>query len=378
MSYEVIVVGAGFAGLSSAISTAKRGIKTLLISPFLAKTVKDINTEQGLDALGIGPKTSAAYKDVAGCEPPFYAEAHVFRFISPAGKEMEVKTEKQRHFTMMTTEATEILFKRCLTEGVEYKKSVVMDFIKEGGKVEGVITDEGDKITSSITICACGCNLQLIRKLVKPYPRSLKALNVIVDIKSSSEVISWISGKRWVGDFGVIGAFLMPVGKNKAVLAVPTENYPVAYDNMRKIATKHPVISKEVIKVHERTLGGTIPLGLSERSYGDGFLIVGDAAGHFRPLGGIGTANALRFGKIAGEVASKYIDDPSSDNLIEFEKRWKEDELGEKILNSIPLLDLLREKVSDDVLEEAFSVISSRGIERDFYLELAKISLMEK
>jgi digeranylgeranylglycerophospholipid reductase len=72
--------------------------------------------------------------------------------------------------------------------------------------------------------------------------------------------------------------------------------------------------------------GGAIPYrGPVRRSYGDGVMVVGDAAGQTNPifLGGIFTA--MQCGRIAGEVAVESIKarDVSAAFLSRYEKAWR-------------------------------------------------------
>ena len=128
-SYDILVIGGGFAGLSAAISASREGVRTVLISPTLAKTI--LNGEVGLDLLGMGPKTAAAYRGVTGQIPPHYIETYGFRYISPRGRSFVDRSEEVRGWTLMTTEATRILFKKAIVEGSDYIKASAVDLIHQ-------------------------------------------------------------------------------------------------------------------------------------------------------------------------------------------------------------------------------------------------------
>lgn len=370
--YEVLIVGSGFAGLSAAISASREGAKTLLLSPTLAKTITE--GETGLDLLGIGPKTAAAFKEVAGLFPPYYIETYGFRYISPEGKEFTDRSEEVRGWTLMTTEATRILFKKAVVEGTDYIKASVVDFIINNGRVEGVMLDDGSMIRSKVVICACGYNPNIIKKLgVKPPEKSLVALQTLVDMKKEGDehlLFSFFCGKKWSDS---LGGFLMPVSKKKAVIALAVKSWENAHNYLLRVIKEHPVISKEVKWTPSRMHGGMISLGLVDRSFGDGFLLVGDAAGHFRPIGGVGTGNALIFGSIVGKIGAKAVSegDTSKERLKEFEEKWKATSEGKKLIQSFPYSKMLRE-VDDSVLEDAFAAFEGKEIGKDFYLELVR------
>ncbi|HDR06716.1 MAG TPA: NAD(P)/FAD-dependent oxidoreductase, partial [Candidatus Coatesbacteria bacterium] len=70
---------------------------------------------------------------------------------------------------------------------------------------------------------------------------------------------------------------------------------------------------------------GAIPApARPRRLVSDGFLAVGDAAGHTEPLSGGGIANALQGAELAAEVlaASLKEGDTSRGRLVEYERRW--------------------------------------------------------
>ncbi len=75
-----------------------------------------------------------------------------------------------------------------------------------------------------------------------------------------------------------------------------------------------------------RPFGGTIPIsGPRSRTFADGVMMIGDAAGFTSPLFEGGSHLALKSGKFAAEVAAAAIStgDLSSSNLSRYEKLWK-------------------------------------------------------
>ena len=71
---------------------------------------------------------------------------------------------------------------------------------------------------------------------------------------------------------------------------------------------------------------GLIPNdGLSRKTVYDNLILVGDSAGQANPLVLEGIRYAIKFGRIAGEVASKAIksNDTSEKKLSEYEDNWK-------------------------------------------------------
>ena len=92
----------------------------------------------------------------------------------------------------------------------------------------------------------------------------------------------------------------------------------------------------------EKPKGWSLPLGRIQRpSYGDGFMLLGDAAGLIDPFTGEGIGNAMASAKFAVEVASeaKKNNDYSKDVLSKYHKLvW--DELGSELRTSTKLQNL--------------------------------------
>jgi digeranylgeranylglycerophospholipid reductase len=370
--YELVVVGGGLAGLSAAI-TASKNVSTLMVFPELAKALP-VEAPPGLDALGAGPKTLDAFEKVAGCQAPMYIETYGRRYISPGGGTIiEQISEKPVGGVLMTSEMMSVLFKKALLSGAEYEKSRVIDFIKQKGKVSGVVLENGEEISSKMVICACGYNPELIRKLgAKPPEKFVKVLETMVDSsKPLQPIYSFIFGRRWTDS---LNAYTLPVSPTRFKLSVAVTPTAEPFEYLKRIIETHPAIL-EMEWTSKDTNTGLVPITPSEKTYGDGYIIVGDAAGHFQPIGGVGTRNAIGFGKIAGEEASKAIaeGDTSDKRLRRYEEQWKQDPAGQKLIKSLQISEYLQSrKLKDTEVEKIFETLQSKPITEDFYIEMQK------
>ncbi len=93
----------------------------------------------------------------------------------------------------------------------------------------------------------------------------------------------------------------------------------------------HPVASKKLAgyvpcngTLADSTFRRSLPMKPVAKSFGDRFLLIGDAAGAGDPLTGEGVYHAQRTGHIASVVLHKAIDtgDFSAEHLADYEKRW--------------------------------------------------------
>jgi len=94
---------------------------------------------------------------------------------------------------------------------------------------------------------------------------------------------------------------------------------------------EHPIASKKLEgwkpyygTLEESTFSNLIPRRPVRRSYGDRFVLVGDAAGAADPLTGEGIYHAQRTGQIASMVLNKCLKNDSldADSLAEYQSRW--------------------------------------------------------
>lgn len=116
--------------------------------------------------------------------------------------------------------------------------------------------------------------------------------------------------------------WMIPKGEGKANVGLVTTDKSNAKRYLDKFISSMAWENKSV----ERTFGGLIPAsGPSARTYGDGLLLVGDAAGFTSPLFEGGTHLALKSGELAAEVAAQAVrrHDTTQNILRLYERLWK-------------------------------------------------------
>jgi flavin-dependent dehydrogenase len=84
-----------------------------------------------------------------------------------------------------------------------------------------------------------------------------------------------------------------------------------------------------------RMYGGTVPLSFAPRSYGDGVLLAGDAAGQVKPFSGGGIYTGLVAARHAAKAAATALEagDTSAAALRPYERAWK-GEIGRELRRS--------------------------------------------
>ena len=156
MEYEIIVVGAGHAGCEAALSSARIGHKTLLITgnydniatmpcnPSIGGSAKGIIVRE-IDALG-GEMGINADKTLIQMKMLNSSKGPAVRSLRAQGDKVTYPKEMTKTIEQQ--------------ENLDLKISIVEDLIVKDHKVYGVVLEDGQKITSNIVILTTGTYLK--------------------------------------------------------------------------------------------------------------------------------------------------------------------------------------------------------------------------
>lgn len=154
--YDVIVVGAGHAGCEAAYACAKKKYKTLLVTSNL-KNIADMpcNPHIGGSAKGIVVREIDALGGIMGKIADItHLQIKMLNYTKgPAVRALRAQGDK-------VTYPEEMLKTLKRLETLEIKEGMVEDLIITDNKVEGVILNNGKKISSKIVILTTGTYLK--------------------------------------------------------------------------------------------------------------------------------------------------------------------------------------------------------------------------
>lgn len=154
--YDVIVVGAGHAGCEAAYASAKKKYKTLLVTSNL-KNIADMpcNPHIGGSAKGIVVREIDALGGIMGKIADItHLQIKMLNYTKgPAVRALRAQGDK-------VTYPKEMLKTLKRLETLEIKEGMVEDLIITDNKVEGVILNNGKKISSKIVILTTGTYLK--------------------------------------------------------------------------------------------------------------------------------------------------------------------------------------------------------------------------
>ncbi|MDI9569260.1 MAG: FAD-dependent oxidoreductase [Pseudomonadota bacterium] len=328
--FDVIVVGAGLAGLAAAHALADRGVECLVLERGDYPGSKNVTGGR----IYVNP--------VRDLFPDLWPDAPLERFIVHEGVTLmakersvsfgysgdELRTAPHQSYSVLRAR-----FDRWLAERVEEKgamlltKTLVTDVLREGGRVAGVVAG-GDELRADVVVAADGVlSLTAERAGLHPplTPREY-AVGVKEVIALPAEKIAdrfqltgnegaarLFVGAATAGLFG--GGFLytnresvslgLVIGIAEFLEQDPPRDLPVLMEDFKRRPEIAPLIRDGVTveyaahMIPEGGFRGLQPL------YGDGMLVVGDAAGFALNLGF--TVRGMEYALASGYYAAQAI-----------------------------------------------------------------------
>ncbi|MFQ5572684.1 MAG: geranylgeranyl reductase family protein [Nitrosopumilaceae archaeon] len=322
--YDIVVVGGGPAGSSAAFSAAKNGVKVALIEKeeSIAQTVRTSGVTW-LDVINEFEIPKKCYNPIKN-----------YGFCSPNNKVM-IKDKIPRAAVLDVRETYRWLAKKAEQEGVDvFVQTNVIDVIKnKDGKIEGIKATQSNQekiFKSKIVIDASGFQSVIAKSL--GFVNQWKRFGVGAEYEANAENIDADTWWLMVGEeYSPAGyAWIFPVSEKIVRVGVGVgkpESEIDPTERLKHIVEKKLGPIKELGKITTLEFHyGLIPNeGLSRKTVYDNLILVGDSAGQANPLVLEGIRYAIRYGRVAGDIASNAIKsgDTSEKSLIKYEEIWK-------------------------------------------------------
>ena len=359
--YDAIIVGAGPAGSSAAIYCNKLGLNTLLLDKSIfprdkicgdALSGKSVKILEELDLLQDLDKLDGAI-------------VNRIIFGNPNHSECELHLNKslnKRHishgFVIPRKIFDNYLFKKASDVSNVVSGFNVEDLIYNKSQVVGVkgksINGEQKKYFGNIVLGADGPYSIISRKSglynsdmnytavgLRCYYENVEDLTDQIELHYVNETIP---GYFWI----------FPAGNKKANIGVgllksraKKKKYNLQQIMKQVINSKNFKHRFKNSNALEKPKGWNLPFGNTKRgNHGNGFLLLGDAAGLVDPFTGEGIGNAMESGKIAADIVlkAKKLNNFSNQILSEYDKvLWEY--LGSELKTSTLLLKLAHYRI---------------------------------
>ncbi len=338
MNFDVAIVGGSFAGLSSAYFLAREGLDVCLFE----------SRKIGTSTKSTGIFTKSVIKDLN--VPKDLIESEIFGtyFYSPNMTEYEYRFSKPLFYQSNTLKFIKWLKSKVLDKGASLfeKKSVSnIRFLPDKVVVEDV--------NAKLIIISTGPRPSLVQE-VKPQQVLYSGLEYIAkcnNIKDENMVQVYFDYEICPGYF----SWIAPNNDKVAHIGVLRKLDGTAAITAMKIFMEK--IKLDLKRVYE-TRGGAVPLSAPiKKTYGERFVLIGDAASQIGAFSSAGINYSIRTAKILSKVLHNHLDNLNEANLNEYEKSWKSD-VGKVLNEEWELRRIYDLANSNEKLEKALKLLS--------------------
>ncbi len=215
-------------------------------------------------------------------------------------------------------------------------------------------------IKSKFLINAEGAAWIFTRKLIgRNLPKRLSAIQFeLKGLKNlETDFVEIYLGNKWAPGFF---AWLIPIDEKTARIGLATKEKP-ALKYLENLLKRHPALNNRLNQTRiTRVSGGVvITSGPLKKTYGERFILIGDAAGIVKPTTGGGIVTGCFSAMVAGAVVAEEISSPSP-KLDKYEKSWRE--FLWKDLYIMKKVRYFIDKLSDDKIDYILKIIKEHGI----------------
>ncbi len=334
--YDLVVVGAGPAGSSAAYMAAKNGISVALLE-------KEENVAQTVRTSGV---TWIDYAKEFGIPEDCYNPIRTYNFCSPKNN-VSISDEQAKAAVLDVRKTYRFLAEQAKKNGAD---------IFVNTNVTEVITEDGKDASGFQSVVSKSLGL------VKQWKRFGVGAEYEAEVENVNQDTWWLMVGQMYSPAGY--AWIFPLGKNLVRIGVGVGKPESEVDptqRLDELIEKGVGPIKDLGKITKKEFHyGLIPNeGLSRKTVYDNLILVGDTAGMANPLVLEGIRYAIKYGRVAGDTASKAIKsgNTSEEALQSYEETWKR-EIDPKI-KSAHKVQARWLKLSDDDWDKEIGIISN-------------------
>ena len=356
--YDLIIVGAGPAGTTAALYAERNNLNCIVVDKAIFPRDKICGDALSGKSVRIFDELNLT-KEIEKLEG---SEINRITFGGPNHKHFDVhlKGNKKNNyitkgFVIPRKVFDYFLFKKAkeVTEILEGFK--VKDLIYKNGKPAGIkgVNRKGDEqIIEAPIILGCDGAHSIISRKLDAYKKDME--HTAVAIRCYYEGVEGLSNQielHYISEVKPGYFWLFPAGGNKANIGIGLSKNDAKKEDRTLTNIMEDVTQSQYFKDRfsnakplEKPKGWNLPMGsIHRKNYGDGYMLLGDAAGLVDPFTGEGIGNAMVAAKYAISTAKKAKDkgDYSKNVLGEYDQLlWGE--IGKELRTSTKLQSLSR------------------------------------
>ncbi|OPY24251.1 MAG: Digeranylgeranylglycerophospholipid reductase [Methanomethylovorans sp. PtaU1.Bin073] len=356
MQYDVIVVGGGPVGSTAARYAAQEGAKVLLVEEhaFIGSPVgcTGLLSKRAVKECDLEPSEDFVLNSVRGAfiHPPSELPLPI-----DGGKTKAYVVSRKmfdRTILSMATDAEVDVMLRTRAIGIERSNKLQTLKVLENGNLRS--------IQSKVIIAADGVRSNMAKMAgLGRVKRILPGIQIEAPYRCEDpDFVELFVGSRVPGFF----AWTVPVNEHISRIGLATDNIngPKPHECLQWLLQHHPHINSRYAGGQADMTFGGIPIGPLRKTYADGIMIVGDAAGQTKPTSGGGIYTGAVCAKIAAKIAVSLDDDASEASLQQYEKQWKA-AIGKELSMGMRIHDFIK-GLSDNELDEMLGAMNTPSI----------------
>jgi flavin-dependent dehydrogenase len=310
--YDVVIVGAGLAGLQSARLLGRRGLRVLLVD-------RKPTLDQSIHTTGIFVRrTLQDFSLPDDCLGPPIRDVTLY---SPSRRALHLKSEHDEFRIGRMGELYERFLGHCLRNGVDWlpqTRFVEHQFLKGQSVVRLESSDHSQLIKTRYLVGADGANSRIAKALQLDQNRQwiVGVEEVYTDVHPASAptLLCYL-------DPDLAPGYLAWVAYDGEETHVGVGGHPSRFDPLEALNTFRNSLSsfgwKEAKLIERR--GGRIPVGgVLRKIANERGLLVGDAAGAVSPLTAGGLDPCMRLSTYAARVIANYLETRDADALRDY------------------------------------------------------------
>jgi len=359
--YDIIIVGAGPAGTSAALFAKRNGLEPLLLE-------KSVFPRDKICGDALSGKSVRILRELDLLEKTRYLPgAHIKRITFGGPKyqkfDLHLKGDSEgkndEGFSIRREIFDEMMFRSVQEAGIDTIEGFTVNRInKKNGYVTGVTgiqkeSNEECTFSSKLILGADGYN-SIVSKELGLYNMDMEHTSVGIrcyyeNVKDLTDQIEL----HYVPELNPGYLWIFPSDGNRANIGAGLSKDDAKQKKINLVNVMEDILSKPPFAERfseatplEKAKGWNLPLGsIHRKNYGNGFMLLGDAAGIIDPFTGEGIGNALVSGKIAADIAKQAlsVNDCSSNILKAYDVQlWKA--LGSELKVSTKLQNLAKSK----------------------------------
>ena len=324
--YDAVVVGGGPTGSSAARLCADAGLSTLLLEE---------HPVIGYPVQCAGLLSSSAFAECEVSNHSVYRTVSGAKIFGSSGAPLSFDAGETKAYVVDRGTLDHEMAERAAEAGADFRMKTCVTSVNEAKHI--IHTADGEDIRYRVLIAADGPRSVCARSFGVPASQFIYS-GIQAEVLYNTDTPQVELYPNAAPEFF---AWAIPMSSSRARIGLcGTKNVPELFESFKKRFT--------VMNVHSVT--GTIPIGVRKRTYGDSWMLAGDAAGFPKPTSGGGVYTGIRSARHAVSTAVSALEngDTSKKALSGYETLWMND-FGREIELGLNFLKIRRTFTEEDI-----------------------------